>query len=404
MVEAARNEQDSPAEPERKDHSGGGGTSGGVRRVLRWIWRLLLLAALVGAGYWGWQQYRQWEVARAPATGDIDRQAAYVQISAKLERQADELRALGERLAEQARRQESLHRRQERQAALLKEVLERPQSGVADDRLLPVLEADTVLRLAAGYLSTSGTVARALSLLTRADGLLAQLDDPRLTPARAALVADITALKMAKPLDQEGAYLRLGALQEAIAGLRLIPQPAREEASAAAPTPATGEQGFWSRLQANALDALRRFSTEHLRVRTLDQMPTGLLSAAAEERLRQYLELLLAQAQFALLDRQPGIYRDALDRAAARLEAQFGTDAQVAEVIREMRELRALDIAPELPNLEAARTALRGYLANVEGAAAPMGGAAVPQSETSEPAPAVDAAEAAEGVEGESLP
>ena len=120
----------------------------------------------------------------------------------------------------------------------------------------------------------------------------------------------------------------------------------------------------------NAWTALRRFSAEHLRIRSLDQPPPGLLTAAEEARLQQYLDLLLSQAQLALLERRPEIYRAALQRAEELLVKQFAADARTPAVAAELTELRAREIAPPLPDLRTARARLRDYLARRDSAAA----------------------------------
>lgn len=329
-------------------------TAQGFQRLWRWSWRVLLLVTLVIAGLWAWQVYR--EQANAPAPLELARLQQVRDLESAVAQQTAELKRLRERLAEQEQVQDRLQRGQATQALELANAQRRMSGG----DLLPVLEAEALLRLAAQHLWVSRSVNQALPLLVRADGLLAQCDDPALAAARAALIADITALKLVAMPDVEGVYLRLDALQDVMGTLRLVPQPASEPE--AVPTTAVVEGGFWVRLRDNAVAALRRFSAEHLRVRTLDQAPAGLLSTAAEARLRQYLRLLLSQAQLALLERQSGIYETALTKTATLLEAHFGTDPRVAATVAELQELRDLDIAPALPDLATAREQLRSYV------------------------------------------
>lgn len=313
-----------------------------------------MLLALAAAGYWGWQQYRLSVAVPAPVVAADPRIDELVAASA---RQAAEVRALAEQLERQAQVQAELRQRQDALAG----ALERAQRTLSDGDLLAALEAEELLRLAAQRLWVSRAADQALPLLVRADELLAQRADPGLEPVRAALAADLTALRLIETPDVEGIYLRLEALQDGMDTLPLVPRPERAEAEAVA-APAATAAGFWARLWDNAVAAARRFSAEHLRVRTLEQAPPGLLSAAAEGRLRQYLRLLLSQAQFALLERQPGIYRAALGKAIELLEAHFGSDERVAATAAALTELRARNIAPQLPDLRSAREQLRGYV------------------------------------------
>ena len=110
--------------------------------------------------------------------------------------------------------------------------------------------------------------------------------------------------------------------------------------------------------------ALRRFSAEHLRVRTLDAPPPALLSRAQEARLQQYLELILSQAQLAVQERQERIYRDSLARAVELLDAHFGFDARTPALRAELVGLQAEPVTLTLPDISASRERVREYLAS----------------------------------------
>jgi uroporphyrin-III C-methyltransferase len=339
--------------------NGGAPRAPGVGRGKRRLLWLVLIVALAAGAYVGWYQYRAAGIAQRagmPAGPEPIHPEA-----AERARLAEALRGLEDRLQAQERIQEELRAGLQAVQRKLDESPDRP-AVVPNRDLWQALEAEELLRLAAQRLWVSRSPVGVLPLLTRSDRLLAELADPGLQPARAALAAEITALKLLDPPDIEGIYLRIGALQEALAMLRPLPQPEPVDSEPAAPGPGASPDGFWKRLLANADAAWRRFSAEHLRVRTLEQPPPALLTAAEEARLRQYLRLLLSQAQLALLDRQANIYRAALDQASQLLATQFGADPRSAAVTAELAELRDRDIAPRLPELGAAREHLREYL------------------------------------------
>lgn len=349
-------------EEQRRDENGTAGRSErparesvpgrGARRLGRAVLAVMVVV-LAAVGYWAWLQYRLLTLPAGPVAA-LEQRAD--ELAAAIGGQTAQLRDLTEQLERQAGIQAEFQRRQDELAG----ALERAQRAVSDGDLLVALEAEELLRLAAQRLWISRSAEQALPLLTRADQLLAQRADPGLEPVRTALAADIVALRANEAPDAEGIYLRLEALQDGIGTLPLLPQPARADAAIVAP--AETAAGFWARLWDNAVAAGRRFSAEHLQVRTLDQAPPGLLSAAAESRLRQYLRLLLSQAQLALLERQPGIYQAALGKATVLLEAHFGGDGRVAATATQLTELRARNIDPELPDLRAAREQLRTYV------------------------------------------
>jgi uroporphyrin-3 C-methyltransferase len=340
---------------------------GRLLRILLW---LLVIAALVAGAWLGWQRYYQADPMGGEPPDSATQQRAQARGTAEVERLSGLVHELQAQLQEQRRGQSALG---ERLAALQRELEAARQraaaQGMAPDRdLLQALEVEELLRLAAHRLWLSRSPQGVMSLLSRADRLLAELADPGLEPVREALAADITALKLAPQPDIEGIYLRIGALEQGVAQLRAAPQP--EVAETEAPETSSGEQGFWRQLAANAWTAVRTFSAEHLRIRSLDQPPPVLLTAAEEVRLQQYLRLLLSQAQLALLERRPEIYRAALERAEELLVAQFAGDSRTPAVATELAELRAREIAPPLPDLRTARQRLRDYLARRDAAAA----------------------------------
>jgi uroporphyrin-3 C-methyltransferase len=327
--------------------------------------RLFVLAALAVVGYLGWQEYGQ-RVASRLATGTPEQSTVAPEPTpAAVAAIAGELGALRERVDTQDREREQLR------AALTalktefdRETSER-QAAVPDSDTLAVMEVEHLLRLADQRLWEARSAASALALLERADALLAPLADPGIEPVRAALIAEMAALKLAGTVDIEGLYLRLSALQTAIATLnpapRLVSGPAAADvAPGAAPAPV----GFWPRLWSNAGAALRRFSAEHLRVRTLDAPPPALLSHAEETRLQQYLELLLSQAQLAVLERQERIYRDSLARAVQLLDAHFGFDSRTPALRAELVGLQTAPVALTLPDIALSRERVREYLAH----------------------------------------
>ncbi|MGE3296317.1 MAG: uroporphyrinogen-III C-methyltransferase [Porticoccaceae bacterium] len=324
--------------------------------------RLLVLAALVTVGYLGWREYGQRVVAKRTADSPV---AAPEPAAAAMAAMAAELGALRERLDSQDREREQVRAALAAlQAGLDQEASER-LAAAPDSDMLAVMEVEHLLRLASQRLWEARSTASALALLEHADALLAPLTDPGLDPVRAALIADMTALKLAGSVDIEGFYLRLSALQTAIATLNPAPRPVLVPAAEGVAGDAVPPVGFWPRLLSNAGAALRRFSAEHLRVRTLDAPPPALLSHAQEARLQQYLELLLSQAQLAVLERQERIYRDSLARAVALLDAHFGFDARAPALRAELVDLQDEPVALTLPDITSSRERVREYLAGV---------------------------------------
>src|SRR5690625_7395018 len=66
--------------------------------------------------------------------------------------------------------------------------------------------------------------------------------------------------------------------------------------------------------------------------------------------MRQNLQLMIEQAQLALLREQPDIYRPNLERAGRWLEEYYGRNARTEPIYEELRQLASHAIRSELPD------------------------------------------------------
>lgn len=339
---------------------------------------LLLLVGVLGAGaYQGWRWFQQHDFSVLQSVGEGQqvqqntlselKSAIQSESQARSQLQNELMRANGELQVEVERQGE----RMEAMAAI----------STDDWRLA---EAEYLLRLAGQRLAMaqSGGV---LPLLIRADTILRDLDDSQLTPVRRALAADITALKMAGSVDREGIYLRLSALKSIIARLNIVPDPELTldlESDTAAATVAdqvVSEGGLesngnglnddasalmlaWGRFTDHAGSAFERFRREHFQVRTLDAPLQPLMNPNQEIYLRQNLQLMLSQAQSALLERESAIYQDSLRSAAQWLKTFFQLEEQANFVVAELAILEQQQISTRLPDISASIDSLKAYI------------------------------------------
>ena len=86
-----------------------------------------------------------------------------------------------------------------------------------------------------------------------------------------------------------------------------------------------------------------------------------------EALARQNLRLLLEQGQIAALSHNQALYDTALERAAAFVGEFMPNDPnRVAAMLEEIQALRALNIAPALPNLLTSRAAIADALRSID--------------------------------------
>ena len=237
-----------------------------------------------------------------------------------------------------------------------------------------VAEAEYLLRLASRRLAMEQSDG-VLPLLIRADRVLGDIGDSKLVSVRRSLATDIAALKMMSSIDREGLYLRLSALKDIMGQLRIAPDPGAALDPELSAETVAGAQGLasdapdepvlpkaWERLITNAATAFTRFHKEHFQVRSLDAPLQPLMAPNQEVYLRQNLQLMLSQAQLALLERQPGIYRDSLNKSSQWLQAFFQLDDQASFLLAELATLEKEVISVRAPDISASVDSLKRYV------------------------------------------
>lgn len=383
-----------------------------------WLWSLLLVALLGGAGTWAWFQWPQVQgmVGRhldflpgvtPDATGGqaADREPAGSESppspaqrpaeatspqppqpaeatpetspgaapsTGALEAQEQANAALRNQLRQQKR---SIAQLQQQLAELQRDVTAQGsrlgQLGNVSREDWQLAEADYLLRLANQRLLLERDSRAALGLLEEVDSIVRQVDLPDLYGVRQQLARDITALKLVDNIDREGIYLRLRALEEQLMHSSIQPEfdLARLDDTDSGEAQAEADTSPWQR----SWDNFREFMRDSIRIRDGDIDPV-LLSPQSETRYRQSLRLNMEQAQLALLRGNTTVYKDALD-SARQLLLDYGIANNQRDVLaRELQELSQMTIEADLPSLAASQSALHNYIERLhktDGADAP---------------------------------
>jgi len=224
----------------------------------------------------------------------------------------------------------------------------------ANDRASWLLaEAEYLLRLANQRLVMAGDTAAARALLQSADGVLREIDDPGLHDARAAVAADLAAVRAVPTIDVQGIYLRLSALIEQADRLVIFAMPDVETP----PRPEAAED-WQGRLRQGYEHALRKLS-DYIVIRRRDVPMQALMDPQWEGLVRQNLRMLLEQAQVALLSGNGPLYRQSLERAQRWVEQFMESDPAAASAMaREIGQLGDIRVAVEMPDLARSLRAL----------------------------------------------
>ena len=236
------------------------------------------------------------------------------------------------------------------------------QSNSRKDWLLA--ESEYLLRLANQRILMENTSQGALALLKSADKILQEADDVAIYPVRKALASDLAALEAIPTFDLEGSYLKLAALNEQVSKLRLIPLTDKNKLPSLIQeiTPESVSESWTQGIQeswAKAVDKLEKLIV----IQHRDEAIEPLLSPEQTYYLQQNLHLMLEQAQLALLQKNQTVFDLSLEKATAWTSTYFEEgDAATQALLRGLNELKALRIAPEMPDISGSLKALKTYL------------------------------------------
>lgn len=228
-------------------------------------------------------------------------------------------------------------------------------------------EVEYLLRLANQRVLMEQTSAGALKLLKSADKILKETDDVSIYDVRKALAADIAALEAVPVLDTEGVFLKLGALNNQVQNLRLIPISKQHKLPDLLEevTPEVVEESWAAGLQeswSKATDKLNKLVV----IQHRDEPIEPLLSPQQTYYLQQNLHLMLEQAQLALLQRKQSSYDASLNKAHDWVSTYFEqSDGTTQSLLRGISELKSVKVTAEMPDISGSLRSLKNYLAHM---------------------------------------
>lgn len=338
------------AEPAKPVPSRPASSGGGAKAVAS-------LALLVGLGgvalggysYWQLQQLGAQEADRQASLQKADEQtrqlaAGNQKLAARLGR-LEQLPSAAE-LDERRRLLATLQSDQQRLAGRVEQVL-----GASREEWR-LAEAEHLLRMAMLQLSAMQDVKSAEMLVAEADLILQKQDDPSAYAARQKLLEGLEALRSLPQLDRTGLFLQLGALRGQSSQLSaLAPEFVNGEAG-----PEDLGQSRWQRW----LDELTRYVRVDFDA-SADVKP--LLAGQTLGQVRLALSLAIEQAQWAVLNGNAEVYRQALQQASALISDHFSEDNGQARGLRERIDaLAQREVEVQLPDLSSALKALQAYV------------------------------------------
>lgn len=330
--------------------------SGGFSAVIAWL-ALLLVIALAGGAAWLLREGQAREAVLAQRVAALETAAGQKQdnLGELADRWKQQLSAgldgvktdLGKQTATINRGLKSV----ETQLAEQQKELARFSSNDRESWLLA--ETGHLLRLANQRLVMAGDPVAAQALLHGADSVLRDLNDPSLHEVRAAVAADVAALRAIGKVDVQGIYLRLAALIEQAD--KLVIFQFQEKADTPAPKAA---EDWRARLRQGYEAALSKLS-DYIIIRRRDVPMQALMDPQWEGLVRQNLRMLLEQSQIALLSGNQALYEASLAQAQQWILHFQDSDTAAAKAIEtQIKQLATLTIQVPPPNISRSQKAL----------------------------------------------
>ncbi|NRP94830.1 putative uroporphyrinogen-III C-methyltransferase [Marinobacterium sp. xm-g-59] len=327
--------------------------------ILATIISLVALGAVGAGGYLAQQKLTQLEERfnQRSAAQQLEATAAVNDANAAVAELTESFQQIqAEKVAQTA----EIATLQERLSDAIKQVEAGRERSESDWRLA---EAEYLLRLANQRILMENRAEGALALLRSTDTILKELDDVSLYPLRQSLASDISKLESVPNLDIEGTYLRVAALIERSKDLptltleqqrqlpELIDNVISEQVDAETQQNITN--GF-----AKAISKLESLIV----IQRHDQPVEPILSPDQGHYLRQNIQMLLEQAQLALLRQQQSIFTTSLSRAQSLLMQYFDKDNYTTSVlIQSLAELTTLNVSPTIPDISGSLKALQQH-------------------------------------------
>lgn len=216
-------------------------------------------------------------------------------------------------------------------------------------------EAHHYVKLANDNLQFSRNISLAITLLKMADQEISHVTNPKLLEVRKMIAADIASLQGVLQVDVTGLYMKLTTLNSQLDQLPLLVQQSNLQEKM--PVTTEQKQTGWQRGLYVAWQALQ--SIIIVRHNSNGLMP--LMLPEQKTFLYQNLHAMLAQSIWALLHKQPVIYRTSLQQVVAWIKQYFVLDAPLTRaMLNDLAQLEKIDVNPVLPTITNTLQAFNG--------------------------------------------
>jgi len=218
-------------------------------------------------------------------------------------------------------------------------------------------EAEYLLRLANQRLDLEKDWQGSVAILVAADKVLAETQNPLINPVRQLLAKELQTLRAVPAVDLTGAVARLQAVQDQIGKLEWMP---RTLPKAAVIIPAVVDPEIeltaWDKFATKAWAGIEKV----VRIREHDKALPAPLTPDQHYYLQQNMQLMLEQAQVALVRQQDVLYKQSIERTLAWLdEFVIVKNVKTEAVVKTLTELKSWSVSPAFPEISGSLNRLR---------------------------------------------
>ncbi len=328
-----------------------------------WSGIIIALVAVIVLALWSWQQWQHQQqlTERLALLQDSNRQFQQREQQGSTEI-SQRLRALEDRIEDQRNAVATQQRQIDHNARELLNAGNRNRT----DWLLA--ESEYLLRVGNQRLLIEKDIRGALAALQSADEVLRETDDIGVYPVREQLAREILALRNLRDVDRTGLYLQLEALREQVTRLTEgavigSQEPAKAMNTSGADQPGADQSTVQSAFQ-RGWQQFRDSLQEVIVIRRMDATVEPMMSPDQSAWARLNLQLMLEQAELAVLRGHGELYQQTLDKALDALNTWFDdSDNRIATLKESVAELRNRNIDPPLPDISRSLTLLKGRIA-----------------------------------------
>jgi uroporphyrin-3 C-methyltransferase len=341
------------------------GTESNGKTGVLWFFtiiNLLLLAAIIGAGYWAWLQWQvkdqqQVDFLAAQKTSMQQQQTSLQQQRNSLDQQQNNI---AQSIASSQKAKDDLQQQnqalQSRMQSMTEQFQHTSTQVQANQRNLAEIsgrrpadwllaEADYLIRIAGRKLWLEHDEKTAIMMLQSADSRIQDLDDPSLLPLRAKLAEDLQALQQIKHVSSSSIALALGAMLKQVDNLPLayFKKPENELDDE---TVTESIDDWRSNLARNWREATKNFFS-------FKRVTTEIKPFMSEQQQwlsKEQLKFALMQAQVAVLKDNTTLFQQSLQTAIGLLIESFDTEKDIiVQFTESLKNLQQTDLERVYP-------------------------------------------------------